>query len=106
MATSSNFGNVFSILGRFLSGTLSWKLTLRLKKLVASAWLPYEPIQPLQLLFQNLLYDFSQASIPWLVLLSFYHSDRLTDVSKKGTMWILSILPYLRLGRPGRLRVS
>lgn len=46
MATSSNFGNVFSVL-------------------VASAWLPYQPIQPLQLLFQNLLYDFSQATIPW-----------------------------------------
>lgn len=46
MACSSNFGNVFSILA-------------------ASAWLPYEPMRPLQLLFQNLLYDFSQASIPW-----------------------------------------
>ncbi|KAF8524234.1 Mg-transporting ATPase [Gautieria morchelliformis] len=46
MATSSNFGNVFSVLA-------------------ASAWLPYQPILPLQLLFQNLLYDFSQASIPW-----------------------------------------
>ncbi|KIM84272.1 hypothetical protein PILCRDRAFT_96904 [Piloderma croceum F 1598] len=46
MATSSNFGNVFSVL-------------------VASAWLPYQPMRPLQLLFQNLLYDFSQASIPW-----------------------------------------
>ncbi|KAG2342843.1 Mg-transporting ATPase [Suillus weaverae] len=46
MATSSNFGNVFSVL-------------------VASAWLPYQPMLPLQLLVQNLLYDFSQASIPW-----------------------------------------
>ncbi|KAG1751439.1 Mg-transporting ATPase [Suillus paluster] len=46
MATSSNFGNIFSVL-------------------VASAWLPYQPMLPLQLLVQNLLYDFSQASIPW-----------------------------------------
>ncbi|KIJ64405.1 hypothetical protein HYDPIDRAFT_111717 [Hydnomerulius pinastri MD-312] len=46
MACSSNFGNVFSVL-------------------VASAWLPYQPMLPLQLLVQNLLYDFSQASIPW-----------------------------------------
>ncbi|KAG0700830.1 Mg-transporting ATPase [Suillus ampliporus] len=46
MATSSNFGNIFSVL-------------------VASAWLPYQPMLPLQLLIQNLLYDFSQASIPW-----------------------------------------
>ncbi|KAG9315865.1 Mg-transporting ATPase [Chiua virens] len=46
MACSSNFGNVFSVL-------------------VASAWLPYQPMLPLQLLIQNLLYDFSQASIPW-----------------------------------------
>lgn len=46
MACSSNFGNVFSVL-------------------VASAWLPYQPMLPLQLLIQNLLYDFSQGSIPW-----------------------------------------
>ncbi|KAG2340873.1 Mg-transporting ATPase [Suillus weaverae] len=46
MATSSNFGNIFSVL-------------------VASAWLPYQPMLSLQLLVQNLLYDFSQASIPW-----------------------------------------
>ncbi|KAJ7564136.1 hypothetical protein O6H91_02G004100 [Diphasiastrum complanatum] len=46
MAASSNFGNVFSIL-------------------VASAWLPFDPMKPIQILTQNLLYDFSQASIPW-----------------------------------------
>ncbi|MFA7065940.1 MAG: magnesium-translocating P-type ATPase, partial [Dysgonamonadaceae bacterium] len=46
MATSSNFGNVFSILG-------------------ASAFLPFLPMLPIQLLFQNLLYDFSQISLPW-----------------------------------------
>jgi len=46
MTTSSNFGNVFSVL-------------------VASAFLPFLPMLPLQLLIQNLLYDFSQLSIPW-----------------------------------------
>ncbi len=46
MATSSNFGNVFSILG-------------------ASAFLPFLPMLPIQLLVQNLLYDISQTSIPW-----------------------------------------
>ncbi|MGB3345169.1 MAG: magnesium-translocating P-type ATPase [Aequorivita sp.] len=46
MATSSNFGNVFSILG-------------------ASAFLPFLPMLPIQLLTQNLLYDISQTSIPW-----------------------------------------
>ena len=46
MGTSSNFGNVFSVLG-------------------ASAWLPFLPMQPLQLLVQNLLYDFSQTGIPF-----------------------------------------
>ena len=39
MGTSSNFGNMFSVLG-------------------ASAWLPFLPMQPVQLLIQNLLYDF------------------------------------------------
>jgi len=46
MAISSNFGNVFSVL-------------------VASAWLPYLPMLSVQLLTQNLLYDFSQLAIPW-----------------------------------------
>ena len=46
MATSSNFGNVFSIMG-------------------ASAFLPFLPMLPIQLLVQNLLYDISQTSIPW-----------------------------------------
>jgi Mg2+-importing ATPase len=46
MGTSSNFGNMFSVLG-------------------ASAWLPFLPMQPVQLLVQNLLYDFSQTGIPF-----------------------------------------
>ena len=46
MATSGNFGNVFSIIG-------------------ASAFLPFLPMLPIQLLVQNLLYDFSQISLPW-----------------------------------------
>lgn len=45
MATSSNFGNVFSIL-------------------IASIFLPFLPILPIQILVQNLLYDFSQITIP------------------------------------------
>lgn len=40
------FGNVFSITA-------------------ASAWLPYEPMLPLQILVQNLLYDLSQSMIPF-----------------------------------------
>ena len=46
MTASSNFGNVLSVL-------------------VASAFLPFLPMLPLQLLVQNLLYDFSQVSIPF-----------------------------------------
>jgi Mg2+-importing ATPase len=46
MTASSNFGNVFSVL-------------------VASAFLPFLPMLPLQLLVQNLLYDFSQTAIPF-----------------------------------------
>jgi Mg2+-importing ATPase len=46
MTASSNFGNVFSVL-------------------VASASLPFLPMLPLQLLMQNLLYDFSQVAIPF-----------------------------------------
>ncbi|WP_036139234.1 MULTISPECIES: magnesium-translocating P-type ATPase [unclassified Luteibacter] len=46
MTASSNFGNVFSVL-------------------VASAFLPFLPMLPLQILVQNLLYDLSQLSIPF-----------------------------------------
>lgn len=46
MAISSNFGNVFSIIG-------------------ASALLPFLPMLPIQILVQNLLYDISQISLPW-----------------------------------------
>lgn len=46
MAGSSNFGNMFSMLG-------------------ASALLPFLPMLPLQLLTQNLLYDVSQTAIPF-----------------------------------------
>jgi Mg2+-importing ATPase len=33
--------------------------------LVASAWLPFQPMRPIQLLTQNLLFDLSQAAIPF-----------------------------------------
>lgn len=46
MTASSNFGNVFSVL-------------------VASAFLPFLPMLPMQLLVQNLLYDVSQIAIPF-----------------------------------------
>ncbi len=46
MATSSNFGNMLSIL-------------------VACAFLPFLPMLPLQILVLNLFYDISQTVIPW-----------------------------------------
>jgi Mg2+-importing ATPase len=46
MTASSNFGNVFSVL-------------------IASAFLPFLPMLPVQILIQNLLYDLSQLSLPW-----------------------------------------
>ncbi|MFA6408800.1 MAG: magnesium-translocating P-type ATPase [Gammaproteobacteria bacterium] len=45
MAASSNFGNMFSVIG-------------------ASAFLPFLPMLPIQVLVNNLLYDFSQTTIP------------------------------------------
>ena len=46
MTASSNFGNMFSVLG-------------------ASAFLPFLPMLPIHLLVQNLLYDVSQITIPF-----------------------------------------
>src|SRR5256885_667653 len=45
MGASSNFGNMFSVIG-------------------ASVWLPYLPMSPVQVLTNNLLYDFSPVPIP------------------------------------------
>ena len=45
MGASSNFGNMFSVLG-------------------ASVFLPFLPMEPKQILTNNLLYDFSQTTIP------------------------------------------
>ena len=45
MGASSNFGNMLSVIG-------------------ASAWLPFLPMAPVQVLTNNLLYDFSQTAIP------------------------------------------
>jgi P-type Mg2+ transporter len=45
MGASSNFGNMFSVLG-------------------ASAFVPFLPMAPIQILTNNLLYDFSQVPIP------------------------------------------
>ncbi len=46
MTTSSNFGNMLSMLG-------------------ASILLPFLPMLPIQILTQNMLYDISQTAIPW-----------------------------------------
>lgn len=46
ITVSSNFGNIFSVLG-------------------ASLFLPFLPMLPAHLLIQNLLYDISQTAIPW-----------------------------------------
>jgi len=45
MGASSNFGNMFSVIG-------------------ASAFLPFLPMQSIQVLTNNLMYDFSQTAIP------------------------------------------
>jgi P-type Mg2+ transporter len=46
ITASSNFGNVLSVV-------------------VASAFLPFLPILPIQLMVQNLLYDTAQLALPW-----------------------------------------
>ncbi len=46
MTASSNFGNVLSVL-------------------VASAFIPFLPMMAIHLLIQNLMYYFSQLSLPW-----------------------------------------
>ena len=72
MAVSSNFGNVFSVLG-------------------ASAILPFLPMLPLQLLVQNLLYDISQITIPF----DSVDSDVLEKPSKWNPKGILKFMIFI-----------
>jgi Mg2+-importing ATPase len=72
MTASSNFGNMFSVL-------------------VASAFLPFLPMLPLQILVLNLLYDISQLSIPFDRMDDDYlRKPRKWDASDIGRfmMWI------------------
>jgi Mg2+-importing ATPase len=72
MTVSSNFGNMFSVL-------------------FASAFLPFLPMLPIQLLILNLIYDISCITIPWdRVDLSFLKKPRKWDASSivKFTLWI------------------
>lgn len=46
IAISANFGNMLSML-------------------IASLWLPFIPLEPIQILFLNIIFDFAQIAIPW-----------------------------------------
>jgi Mg2+-importing ATPase len=72
MTASSNFGNMFSVL-------------------VASAFLPFLPMLPLQILILNLIYDISCIAIPWdNVDLDFLRKPRKWDASSinRFMLWI------------------
>ncbi len=74
MAASSNFGNMFAVLG-------------------ASIFLPFLPMLPIQLLVNNILYDFSQIAIP---------TDRVdSEWLKKPRKWEMNnIKKYILLFGP------
>ena len=65
MVASSNFGNVFSVV-------------------IASAWLPYQPMSSLQILMQNLLYDISQVALPWD-----HMDDEFLQIPRRWNTWDL-----------------
>lgn len=72
MTLSSNFGNIFSVL-------------------FASLLLPFLPMLPVQILILNILYDFSQISIPWdNVDEEYLKTQKKWDVHsiKKFVIWI------------------
>ncbi|WP_368486742.1 magnesium-translocating P-type ATPase [Spiroplasma sp. DGKH1] len=74
ITVSSNFGNVLSVL-------------------IASAWLPFVPLAPIQLLFQNLLYDMSQFAV------AFDKVD--ADFLAKPQTWTTKdIIPFVFINGP------
>lgn len=70
MGASSNFGNMFSLAG-------------------ASLFLPFLPMLPIQVLLNNLLYDFSQMSIPT------DHVDQLTI--RKPKKWDIQFIKHFMI---------
>ena len=72
MTASSNFGNMFSMLG-------------------ASAFLPFLPMLPIQILVNNLLYDISQTSIPWDTM----DKDYLQEPKKWNTGGIAKFMVFI-----------
>lgn len=85
MGASSNFGNMFSVVG-------------------ASILLPFLPMAPIQVLINNLLYDFSQTAIPTdNVDEEFLASPRRWDISRIFKFMVFigpisSIFDYLTYG--------
>ena len=78
MTASSNFGNMFSVL-------------------VASIFLPFLPMLPIQLLILNLIYDISCITIPW---------DNVDeDYLKLPRKWDASSVSYTHLTLPTRCLV-
>ena len=62
MGASSNFGNMFSVLG-------------------ASVFVPFLPMRPIQILANNLLYDIGQTAIPTDEV----DAERIADAAHRGT---------------------
>jgi P-type Mg2+ transporter len=104
MGASSNFGNMFSVIG-------------------ASAWLPYVPMAPIQVLTNNLLYDFSQVPIPtdnvgpqqtakprpWHIgeiakfIIFIGPISSIFDYTTYAMMWFIFKCSHLHLAPPGEL---
>ena len=85
MGASSNFGNMFSVLG-------------------ASAFLPFLPMAPVQILVNNLLYDFSQTTVATDAVDDEYlRKPRQWDISNIGRFMLFigpisSIFDYATFG--------
>jgi len=85
MGASSNFGNMFSVLG-------------------ASAFLPFLPMHPIQILVNNLLYDFSQTTVATDVVDEDYlKQPRQWDIGNIGRFMLFigpisSLFDYITFG--------
>lgn len=50
---------------KYMKMTISGNFGNMLSMMIASIWLSFEPMLPVQILILNLIYDFSQMTIPW-----------------------------------------
>ncbi len=99
--------SIFANIIKYLKVTVAANFGLMLSLLIASAWLSFAPMAPIQILFQNLLFDFSQVAVVFDNVNAEYIKKPLSWDTKgilSFTLWngpsvtLMSVLNFIVMG--------